>query len=52
LDTETTGAVNTLPEQEVPRKSGRPPSIGITSTTDLIQLQNNIKDHIKEEYKS
>jgi hypothetical protein len=32
MDTETTGAENTLPEQEAPRKSGRPPPIMITSS--------------------
>jgi hypothetical protein len=31
MDTETTGAENTLPEQEAPRKSGRPPPIVMTS---------------------
>jgi hypothetical protein len=37
MNTETVGAENTLPEQEVPRKSGRPPPIVMTSTTNLIQ---------------
>jgi hypothetical protein len=36
--TETTGAENALPEQEAPSKPGRPPSIMMTSTTDLIRL--------------
>jgi hypothetical protein len=37
-DTETTGAENALPEQEAPRKPGRPPPIVMTSTTNLIRL--------------
>jgi hypothetical protein len=36
MDMETTGAENTLPEKEAPRKSGRPPPIVMTSTTNLI----------------
>jgi hypothetical protein len=43
MDTETAGAENTLPEQEAPRKSGRPPPIVMTSTTNLIQLQSDLK---------
>jgi hypothetical protein len=38
MDTETIGAENTLPEQEAPRKSGRPPPTAMTSTTNLIRL--------------
>jgi hypothetical protein len=47
-DTETAGAENTLPEQEAPRKAGRPPPI--TSTTNLIRLQSDLKDHVNGEY--
>jgi hypothetical protein len=36
--TQTTGVENTLPEQEAPRKPGRPSSIVVTSTTSLIRL--------------
>jgi hypothetical protein len=50
MDTETTGAENTLPKQEAPCKAGRPPPIMMTSTTNLIQLQSDLKDHIKGEY--
>jgi hypothetical protein len=53
MDTETTGAEKALTEQEVPRKSGksdRPPSILMTSTTNLILLQTNLKQHVKGEY--
>jgi hypothetical protein len=34
---ETTDAKNTLPEQEAPRKSGRPSTTAMTSTTNLIK---------------
>jgi hypothetical protein len=50
VDTETTGAENTLPEEEVSRKPGRPPPIVMTSTTNLIRLQSDLEDHIKGEY--
>jgi hypothetical protein len=35
MDMETTGAENALPEQEVHKNSGRPPSIVMTSTKNL-----------------
>jgi hypothetical protein len=41
MDTETTQAENTLPKQEAPRKSGGPPPIVMTSTTNLNQLQRD-----------
>jgi hypothetical protein len=43
MDTETIGAENSLPEREAPRKPGRPPPIVMTSTTNLIRLQIDIK---------
>jgi hypothetical protein len=46
----TAGAENILPKQEAPRKSGRPPPIAMTSTTNLIQLQIDLKEHVKGEY--
>jgi hypothetical protein len=33
-----------------PRKPGRQPSIVMTSTTSLIRLQNDLKDHVEGEY--
>jgi hypothetical protein len=51
MDTETTGTENALPEQETPIKPGRPPPVMMTSTTNLIRLQSDLKDHIKGEYK-
>jgi hypothetical protein len=50
-NTETTGAENTPPEQEAPRKPGRPLPIMTTSTTNLIRLYSDLKDHVKGEYK-
>jgi hypothetical protein len=50
MDTGITGAVNTPPEQEAPRKPGRPPSVMTTSTTNLIRLQGDLKDQIKGEH--
>jgi hypothetical protein len=49
MDKETIGAENTL-QEEVPRKSGSPPSIVMTSTTNLIRHQNDLKEHVKEEH--
>jgi hypothetical protein len=46
----TTGAEDTLTEQEAPRKLGRPPPIMMISTTNLIRLQSILKDHVKGEY--
>jgi hypothetical protein len=50
MHTESTDAENTLPEQEAPKKSGRPPPIVTTSTINLIRLQNGLKEHVKGEY--
>jgi hypothetical protein len=50
MDTETTGADTTLLEQEAPRKSGRQPTIVKTSTTNLIRIQSDLKNHAKGEY--
>jgi hypothetical protein len=50
--TETVGAENTVPAKEAPRKSGRPPPIVMTSTINLIRLQNDLKEHVKGEYES
>jgi DNA-directed RNA polymerase specialized sigma54-like protein len=47
---ETIGTEKTLPEQEAHRKSGRPPAIVTTSTTNLIRLQSDLKEHVKENY--
>jgi hypothetical protein len=49
-DNETTEAGNTLPEQETLRKPGRPPPIMMTSTTNLIRDESDLKYHVKGEY--
>jgi hypothetical protein len=49
MDTETTEAENTLPVHEVPRYSGRPTPIEMTSNMNLIRLQSNLNDHVKGE---
>jgi hypothetical protein len=48
MNMETTGAENTLPEQDTPRKSSRPPPIMVTSTTNLNRLQSDLKPTSKE----
>jgi hypothetical protein len=50
MDMETTRTEKILPEQEALRQSGRPPPITITSTTNLIRLQIELKEHIKREH--
>jgi hypothetical protein len=50
VDTETIGVGNTLSEQKAPRKPGRPSPIMMTSTTNLIRLQSDLKDHVEGEY--
>jgi hypothetical protein len=50
MDMQTTGARNTLPEQEAHKKSGRSPPIMLTSTTKLIRIQRDLKEHVKGEY--
>jgi hypothetical protein len=49
MDTETTEAENTLPEQEASTKPGRPPTT-MTSTKNLIRLQGDFKNHVKGAY--
>jgi hypothetical protein len=51
MDMEATGAENTIPEQEALRKPGRLPLIIMASTTNLIRLQIDLKDHVKGAYK-
>jgi hypothetical protein len=50
MDMETAAAENTLEEQEAPSISGRPPPILMTSTTNLIRLQSDLKEHFRGEY--
>jgi hemin uptake protein HemP len=50
MDTESTETENTVPDKEAPKNSGRPPPIVMTSTTNLIRLQGDLKEHVKGEY--
>jgi hypothetical protein len=50
METETTGTENTLPVQKIPRKPGRLSPTMIISTTNLIQLQSELNDHVKGEH--
>jgi hypothetical protein len=50
MDTESTEKENILPEKEAPRKSDRPPPIVMTSTTNLIRLRSDLKEHVKGEH--
>jgi hypothetical protein len=51
MDTETFEEEKTLLELKAPRKPGRPPPIMMTNTTNNIQLQINLEDNVKGEYK-
>jgi hypothetical protein len=51
MDTETTAAENALPEQEASRKSGKPPKIVMTSTTNFIRIQSDLEDHVNVQCK-
>jgi hypothetical protein len=43
MNTETTGAENTIKEKESPRKPGRQPLIIMISTINLIRHQSDLK---------
>jgi hypothetical protein len=50
MDTETSEDEKMLPVQEAPRKTGKPPLIMMNSTTIIIRLQNELKDHFRGQY--
>jgi hypothetical protein len=50
MDTDSSGAEATTPEKAVPDKAGRPPTIILTSTTNLIQLQRQMKNVAKGDF--
>jgi hypothetical protein len=50
MDTDSASAEATENEETVPGKAGRPPPIILTSTTDLIQLQKQLKNVVKEDF--
>jgi hypothetical protein len=50
MDTDTSGAEATTVEEAVPGKAGRPPPIILTATTNLIQLQRQLKNVSKGDF--
>jgi hypothetical protein len=50
MDTDTSGAEVTTVEEAVPGKAGRPPPITLTATTNLIQLQRQLKNVAKDDF--
>jgi hypothetical protein len=48
IDTDTCGTEATSNEEAVPDKTGRPPPITLTSTTNLIQLHKQLKSVVRE----
>jgi hypothetical protein len=50
IDTDASGTEANSNEEAVPGKTGRPPPIILTSTTNLIQLQKQLKIVVKENF--
>jgi hypothetical protein len=50
MDMETPEAENELMEREAHRKPGRPLPTVMTSTSNLIRLQSDLKEHVKGDY--
>jgi hypothetical protein len=50
MDTDVSGTEVTSNEEAFPGRSGRPPPIILTSTTNLIQLQKQLKNVVKENF--
>jgi hypothetical protein len=50
METDSSGAETTTLEETVPGKAGRPLPIILTSTTNLIQLQRQLKNVAKEDF--
>jgi hypothetical protein len=50
MDTDSSGTEATSNEDAVPGKTGRPPPIILTSTTNLIQLQKQLQSVVKENF--
>jgi hypothetical protein len=48
MDTDSPGTEATSNEETVPGKTGRPPQMILTSTTNLIQLQKQVQNVGKE----
>jgi hypothetical protein len=50
MDTETSQAEATTAAESAPQKTCRPPPIILTSTTNLIQLQKQLKNVVKDDF--
>jgi hypothetical protein len=50
MDTDASGTEATANEEAFPGKTGRPPTIFLTSTTNLINLQKQLKNVVKENF--
>jgi hypothetical protein len=50
MDTESSGTKESPQEDSAPGKTGRPPSILITATTNQLQLQKFVKYMVKENF--
>jgi hypothetical protein len=50
MDTNSSGSETTPQEETVPAKTCRPPPIILTSATNLIQLQKQLKNVVKEDF--
>jgi hypothetical protein len=52
MDTDASNTEAPSNEEAVPNKTGRPPSIILTSTTNLIQLKKQLQNVVKENFES
>jgi hypothetical protein len=50
MDTDSSGSESTPQEETVPAKTCRPPPIILTSSANLIQLQKQLKNVVKEDF--
>jgi hypothetical protein len=50
METDASGTQANSNEEAVPGKTGRPPPIILTSTTNLVQLQKELKIVVKENF--
>jgi hypothetical protein len=50
MDTDTSGTEAMPHEEAVPGKTGRPPPVVLTSATNLIQLQKQLKGVVKDNF--
>jgi hypothetical protein len=50
MNTDSTAAEATTPEEAVPGKASRPPQIILTSTANLLQLQKQLQNVVKDDF--